>query len=307
MTLQNKFDLAKKRLEGGNLNEGFIAKNGNLYRAYHTNNEWEEYLSEMKRNYKSAYLEYKTGDGGELFEKRYPPKMASYGSSSRFIFELSRDIPEFHFEKKLGICVPGRNESQEAEASLDGYLEAKCIYVEAKCREIYAVSHPEFNAKYEEYYNFLTKHTAGRFGYDLKESVNKKGEVTRKVYYSWDDKPISRFDFKQILCHLMGIAKKTILDKGIQCPTLLYLVYKPTDKHLGMIENKKNAESIRLCWETEKSEALTISIPLLYRCTVFYLNERKGVGNNLQPEELEHIANSFVFRFCDQTDYLSFL
>lgn len=305
MTLQNKFDLAKKRLEGGDLEKGFLAKNGTLYRAYRTNTKWDEDLAEMKRNYKSAYKEYKEGDGGELFEKQYPPKMASYGSSSRFIFELSKDIPGFHFEKKLGICVPARNENQEAEASLDGYLETKCIYVEAKCREIYEKIHPRFNTKYEDLYNYLVEQTAGRFGYDLKESVNKKGEVTRRVYFSWDNEPISHFDLKQILCHLLGIGKRNILDEGIQNPTLLYLVYKPSDKLLGLVKDEKSAKNIRQCWETEKNEATTINISLLYNHIVHFLHERKGVGLNLRSEELERIANSISFQFCDQSEYPS--
>ena len=307
MTLQNKFDLAKKQLEGGDLDKGFLAKNGKLYQAYRTNTEWAAYLAAMELNYNSAYLEYKEGDGGELFEKRYPPKMASYGSSSRFIFELSKDIPGFHFEKKLGICVPARNENQEAEASLDGYLKDKCVYVEAKCREIYAESHPEFNTKYEELYYYLAEHTTGHFGYDLKESVNKKGEVTRRVYFSWDNEPISHFDLKQILCHLLGIGKQTIINKGIQSPTLLYLVYNPSEKLLGLVQDEKSGKDICKCWETEKNEATTINISLLYYHIVHFLHERKGVGLNLRSEELERIANSISFRFCDQSDYISLL
>lgn len=306
MTLQNKFDLAKKRLEGGNLDEGFLAKNGKLYNAYRTNTEWDAYLTAMEQNYHSAYLEYKDGDGGELFEKRYPPKMASYGSSSRFIFELSKDIPGFHFEKKLGICVPARNDSQEAEASLDGYFEAKCIYVEAKCREIYAESHPEFNVKYEDFYRYLGYKSGGRFGFDLKETVNKKGEVTQRVFFSLDNKPIAHFDVKQILCHLLGIAKKTILENGEMIPTLLYLVYKPTERHLALVEGKDSAESIRLSWEAEKKEATTVDLPSIYNIVVHYLHERKGIGKDLSNEDIERISHSFIFHFCDQNDYLSF-
>ena len=307
MTLQNKFDLAKKKLDGGNLDDGFLAKNGTLYHAYHTNKEWESYRDEMERDYSSAYYEYKEGDGGELFEKRYPPNMASYGSSSRFIFELSKDIPGFHFEKKLGICVPARNEKQEAEASLDGYLEEKEIYVEAKCREIYAENHPEFNIKYQEYYDYLTARTEGRFNYQLKESINKKGAITQKVYFSWDNEPLTHFDFKQILCHLLGIVKKALLDKGAQTPTLLYLVYKPSERHLDLVESNKDAEDIRNCWETEKKVATTVDMYLIYNCVVHYLYEKKGIGKTLPLVEIERISQSFNFRFCDQNNYLSFL
>lgn len=308
MSLQNVFDLAKKEFDGGNLECGYKAKNGNLYTAYYTNDEWQTFKNEMEKNYKSAYNDFKEGNGGELDERgKYPPKMASYGSSSRFIFEQSRNVPNFQFEKKLGICVPSRNEKQEAEASLDGYIMEKNIYVEAKCREIYNRNVPEFNSKYEEFYTYLTEYTQGRFNFDIVESLDKEGKISRRIHFFWDNKRIMHFDCKQILCHLLGIAKNTITNPQTISPTLLYLVYKPSEELLGYIKSKRSANSIRSCWDKEFHEATTIDIPLIYNCVVHFLHERKGIGLNLNINEIERIAQSFRFHFCSQEDYLSHL
>lgn len=81
----------------------------------------------------------KDADGCELEEKnsRYgltPPQMTSFGSSSRLIYECSKDIPNFSFEKLLPTRV-GHT------ANLDGCIATKesDIFVEAKCREIYSL------------------------------------------------------------------------------------------------------------------------------------------------------------------------
>ena len=304
MGLQNSFDLAKKQLEGGDTNTGYVAKNGKTYFAYRTNKEWLAYLLEMELKYPTAFQEYRDGDGGELDDTQYPPKMASYGSSSRFVFELSRDIPNFHFEKKLGICIPARNKNHEAEASLDGYLESRCIYVEAKCREIYAKSQTRFNEKYREFYDYLSRRTSGRFGFSIKESTTAKGEFIKHVTFSWINHPICHLDLKQLLCHLLGIAKKTLIEEGKQTPTLIYLVYNPTSELLSRIESKRIACSIKHCWETEKDEANSVDLRLLYNCVVHFLHEKKGIGKKLPHEEIERIANAFRFHFCDQNNYM---
>lgn len=308
MALQNSFDLAKKQAEGASLSSGYTMEDGRFYNAYLTNQEWDSFRSEMEKDYPIAFQNYKDGDGGEIEEKQYPPKMASYGSSSRFIYKLSRDIPGFEFEKKLGICVPARNENTEAKASLDGYLESKTIFVEAKCREIYSESHPEFNEKYRAFYNFLSEGTGSDFQFELKESVNKMGEIKRRIYFSWAGKPISHLDLKQLLCHMLGIGKKSLIEGGKNTPTLLYLVYRPTDKVLSFINSKRTVNSIKRCREIEENEASSIiDTKLLYKLAVRFLHEVKNVNASLSPEEVERISNNFVFRFCDQEEYSQIL
>ena len=71
----------------------------------------------------TARIEYGAGDGGELEEKDgRPPKMASFGSSSRMIYNLSNKKDGFHFEKKLPTTVGGT-------ANLDGFYEDDARYI----------------------------------------------------------------------------------------------------------------------------------------------------------------------------------
>lgn len=307
MALQNSFDLAKKQSEGHSLEKGYVMKDGRPpYNAYYTNQEWGDFLEEMRHSYPVAYKNFSEGDGGELKENKYPPKMASFGSSSRLIYTLSRDIPGFVFEKKLGINVPARNDNQEAQASLDGYLEHKNIFVEAKCREIYSESHPEFNEKYKELYSYLSENTGSLFDYTLRVSKDKNGLIKRHVYFSWEGNSISHLDLKQLLCHMLGIGKKSLIDRDEKHPTLLYLVYRPTEKLLSFVSNR-TANSIIRCREIEKMEVDLIDIRSLYRLIVLFLHNKKGVGGKMPSDVVERIANDFSFQFCDQDEYLKLL
>ena len=100
---------------------------------YMSNKTWKSFLEKMAKLHRAQFND---GDGGELEEKKerygiYPRKMASYGSSSRMIYNYSYTIAGFEFEKQLPTRV-GHT------ANLDGYLftDDKDIYIEAKCREI---------------------------------------------------------------------------------------------------------------------------------------------------------------------------
>lgn len=111
--IQKSFDLAKKQLDGGSLSQGYSMGDGRIYTAYYTNEKWASFKTNMEALYPRAYDDFMSGYGNELSErnmkgKMVPPKMASYSSSSRFIFELSKDIPGFQFECKLPISIPGR-------------------------------------------------------------------------------------------------------------------------------------------------------------------------------------------------------
>lgn len=46
LTLQDKFDLAKKLSEGGTANTGFCI-DGQVYNAYLTNDEWSDFVKTM--------------------------------------------------------------------------------------------------------------------------------------------------------------------------------------------------------------------------------------------------------------------
>ena len=106
------------------------------YSNYMANAIWEIFLQDMKDNYPNAYNSYKNGGGSELKEGRYPPKMACFGSSSRFIYNLSKDFPGFQFETQFSTNVGGKS-------NLDGFFNSIdcCTCIEAKCREPYYRSH----------------------------------------------------------------------------------------------------------------------------------------------------------------------
>lgn len=311
LSIQKKFDLAKKEVEGGDITTGyFIAENNKTYETHYTNSDWEKYCNTMKENYPEAFDRYYNCPGGEMkkyYDDRWrqwmPPKMASYGSSSRFIYESSRQIPSFRFEEGLPIGFPGYG--KEAEASLDGFYEPKCIYVEAKCHEFYNALNTEFKNKYEEFYNYLVNATGGVFKFNVNNGIKKP-----TVKFSWQMTPITQFDLKQVLCHLLGIAKKTLQDAGKHVPTFIYLVYKPSPDLLAVVEKrygKRTANTIKSRWEKEHEEYELIPIKQLYKHVVYFMYEKKGVGQNISKEELERIACSFHTHFCDQDNYLSYI
>ena len=131
--MQKTLDLSIKQQETGSLDGGFLANNQTVYPSYLDNQAWLDFKMDMASNYPTAWMEYGAGSGGELKEEGpFPPKMASYGSSSRMIYRLCKDNPDFHFEYKLPTRVGGI-------ANLDGFLETedRYIFVEANCREPY--------------------------------------------------------------------------------------------------------------------------------------------------------------------------
>ncbi len=313
MDRKKAFDLAKKQFEGGDIKTGYQTDiNQDPYLTHSTKEEWCCFLKKMKQCYPKAYNSFRNCKGGELkeffnsrWQKQMPPKMASYGSSSRMIYELSKDIQDFCFEKPLKICISANNKNTEAEASLDGYLELKdkTIYVEAKCHEFYSSRKTEFKHKYLELYEYLKKKTGSCLNYITNNS-------NKTICFLWNREPITQFDLKQILCHLLGIAKQSILEKGKQSPVLLYLVYNPSElldksEFLNQIDKQRFKESITQCWETEKSEASKPDVKLLYKFIVYFLFDKKGVGNNYSDELKEAISNNFQFQFCDQFEYRS--
>ena len=126
---------------------------GKLYNNYLSKEAWGKFLNSMSDLHRAQYYD---ADGGELIEKKgrwglYPPKMASFGSSSRLIYECSKSIPGFYFEKQLPTRV-GHT------ANMDGYLSRpeEDLFVEAKCREIY-FSHlnQKVSLVYEDLYEYI--------------------------------------------------------------------------------------------------------------------------------------------------------
>ena len=141
------------------------------YNNYLSNTYWVSFLEEMSKHHRQQFDD---GAGGELNEKKgrwgiYPPKMASYGSSSRLIYKLSKGTEGFIFEERLDTRVGGI-------ANLDGLLHKgnKYIYVEAKRREIYGASHEKQEVKcvYFPVYNKISEICgSSRFRYEPKSEI----------------------------------------------------------------------------------------------------------------------------------------
>lgn len=189
-----------------------------IYYNYMTNKDWEYYFNNMNDCHKKQY---DNGSGGELKEGQYPPKMASFGSSSRLVYELSKDISGFSFEEKLDTRVGGT-------ANIDGFFHSgkEYIYVEAKRREIYGGSHKnqDISEVYLPVYKKI-KEECQFFSYDLKPG-DKNG--SNKVTFKFHNTPVDYFDLKQLICHFLGItydiAKHPLQDIKVK---FLYLIYDP--------------------------------------------------------------------------------
>lgn len=284
MTLVETFDRAKKKSENGDINVGYII-GGNTFYSYLTKEEWEQFKSEMPSAFSG---EYEKAGGSEMKEyvrngTEYPPKMASYASSSRFMYELGRDIPEFEFEKKLPTKL-GRG-----KANLDGYIKAKNAFVEAKCHEIYSKPSCQLKQPHIDIINYLVG-VVDKFAYENNT-------------FRWDGESIGNFDMKQMLCHLSGIANER-LDKGGYEVNFIYLVYKPTGSLLDNIEKNSDRQKISGKYEEEIS-TLTKKIGedgfrSIYLGILQHFNNGRKTGN-----ELDKLAEGFHFSVCSQDDFKS--
>ena len=298
MEIAKLLDLSIKQAEtNGSKDEMSYVHNGREYNNYLDNASWQDFINEMKALYYPIYENYKSGSGDELGIKKvgkYPPKMASYGSSSRMIYLLSRDIPNFCFEKKLYTTVGGT-------ANMDGYLNknGSDYYIEAKCREPYYSHKFIIDRKYEQLYRYLDKLE----GLDFKCSIDTIDDKWMKVRFSTSKRTIEHFDIKQMICHLLGIAT----DK-IEAPTegkiqFLYLLYNPTKINIIEVPQKKKLLAL---YEQEISECDSIPFAELFKAIVDYLLSNTSVKKSptTNPEQLK---NSFSFMRCDQITFIETL
>ena len=294
MEIAKLLDLSIKQAEtNGSKTDMCYVHNGREYYNYLDNASWQDFINEMKTLYYPIYENYKNGSGDELGIKKvgkYPPKMASYGSSSRMIYLLSRDIPEFCFEKKLFTTIGGT-------ANMDGYLNKNGTdyYIEAKCREPYYSHQFTIDRKYEQLYRYLDK----RESLDFKCSIDIIDTKRLKVQFSTSQRVIEHFDIKQMICHLLGIATdkiETPTEKKIQ---FLYLLYNPTK--ITIIEEPQKQKLLAL-YAQEIVECDSIPFAELFNAIIDYLlaytNVKKSSAAN--PEQLK---NSFSFKRCDQTTF----
>lgn len=214
------------------------------YQEYYTHDVFEDFVKKMKTKYPKHYDKFrgikdakedKGGQGGELIPKKgrwgtMPPKMASVASSSRFCYLALRDgtdalssehiftKDDVEFEKECKIF----NDATSIAPQLDACIKADMCdyYIEAKCHEIFDSHKIELKNKY---WDVLEEKG---FSSVLKRAVKHEEtfEFQRDVFNLPEEH--KRFDVKQFICHLLGIAEQS---KGRKAK-LVYLFFMPVCK-----------------------------------------------------------------------------
>lgn len=239
---KNAFDEEIKRLWGPETERlTYLMPDGRAYPNYFSREAFAAFVEEMREAYPEHYARYATCSGDELKEHQtrsgtlLPPKMAAVASSSRWVYLALRahaeeklralipDLPTdgaFRFEEKLQIRgVKG------GVANLDAaYLTGdRCVFIEAKCHEIFDDDH---ELKWSKQY-----YSSGRFAREGAFSLSVPSNLLRitgsvevaPAAFGIEDKT-SRFDVKQAVCHLLGIASR----EGTAPADLLYLLFRPS-------------------------------------------------------------------------------
>ena len=262
------------------------------YGCYMSNDAWVDFLAGMSAEHRSQYGD---GSGGELKEKNgCPPKMAAFASSSRMTYLLSRDIPDFVFEKQLSTVIGGT-------ANLDGYWEGngRYIFVEAKCREPYSHKSPQIiKQNYKPLYTYLQDKMPEVFSCTMEDIPDTRD--MRVVFYCCG-KEVVYFDIKQMLCHLLGVANRMLTDKICDTPIqFLYLLYNPTEL---VLSDKSKKEILRIYHATCEA-ATNYDFKQIFGCVVdFLMEEQKYLISKADADKLK---NNFQFALCDQNNYQSY-
>ena len=298
MSIAKTLDLSIKFNETGisNKSKSYILSE-RQYENYIDNEKWSAFVEEMRTEYPLAYAEYGEGSGDELGIKKigkYPPKMASYGSSSRMIYLLSRDIEGFQFEKKLPTTVGGI-------ANMDGFLQSENIqfFIEAKCREPYSPKSYIIDRKYEALYRYIDAEPS----VDIKCNITIIDDEKMRVQFVAQGTIIMAFDIKQMISHLLGIATKKLNNPTEEKIRFLYLLYNPTSIK---IVNPKHTERILAAYNTQVNECNSIPFAELFGVGIDYLHDIKSVGNATEREN-NIIKSAFTFELCDQNNYLQLM
>lgn len=268
----------------------------NIYWNYLSNKSWEEFLKSMSSLHRAQYND---ADGGELEVKQgrwgiYPPKMASFGSSSRFLYNISKNIECFQFEKLLPTRVGG-------SANLDGYITRGDgdVFVEAKCREIYS-SHKTIKVSnvYEEIYKELQE-LYPKFSFKNNGRPIKNGKEDNEHFnctFLFNGKEIIHFDIKQLICHFLAISANILenenANKNIK---FLYLIFNPNEVIEQVEKESYKKQIIEIYGDTKKEITDYFDMELLFE-SIFEI-QAKRLG--LEGEKY----SLFEFNLVDQYNY----
>lgn len=258
---KKEFDHIIKDLIGNDKLFGYKAKSEKPYPMYYSKDVFDQFVKDMKKNYPDAHKKYNEGAGGELKAKRYPPKMASVASSSRFCYLALRNgiditIGDEHiignpeFEKICEIDFKEKNEATENKhrtaPHLDAYIKDSQCYFEVKCHEIFD-SHKVVLK--DDYRDPIKK----EFGLDPVITPNTKSGTFEIPLEKFGiiNKTSTRFDTKQLICHLLGIA--TDPERKYESnKKLVYLFFRPDPDKLKMSSTINENETEKVFKELQE-------------------------------------------------------
>ena len=109
---------------------------------------------------------------------------------------------------------------------------------------------------------------------------------------------ITRFDIKQMISHLLGIATQQLQQGSEEKICFLYLLYNP---RVLEIKDEKIKNKIYDIYNTEIKECDNIPFASLYGVILNYLRTFKIENDNLN---LDTCVRMFTFNRCDQNTYL---
>ena len=200
----------------------YVSPNTKPYDFYYNNSDFFFFTTNMQCHYPHAYEAYAKGKGSELIcHNGKPPKMASVASSSRFCYLALRDGADAlggHNSVCFEHACPIKG-IKGTPPQLDAYVPDSNLYIEAKCHEIFDTHSDTLSTQY------WSKFFSAENDFHLPEQPHpvEKTFIIPYDTFGLKEKP-RRFDFKQFLCHLLGLPEYS---------TLVYLYFKPTtDDHI---------------------------------------------------------------------------
>ena len=210
--------------------------------------------------------------------------MASYGSSSRFVYKTLRDVANIEFEKDC----PKRF-ARGWNPQLDAYVKVgeTAIFVEAKCHEIYNDNHLG-SKSYEKVYNCV----GNGFKYDEMTSV-----------ISCNGTEIRHIEAKQLICHLLAIAAAILEGRCVPKVRLVYLIFNPTREDVAIHVHDEWKGMVEEVYKQAISEMKCIC-----KLEGLFDNIYKFQKGNLSKKGLVKYSGKPTFELCvaDQENWESF-
>lgn len=311
MDIQKELDIAIRDFEKENcdIDSGYEIKGSPKRDNYLSNAAWNKFYDDMARYNMNAFKRYSDGAGGEMRQGKNgtPPKMASFGSSSRMIYNLvmKDEVKErFLFEEKLATTIGG-------EANLDGFMQKDntYIFVEAKCREPYATKQNDIKDAYRPLYDEITKSSDVELACNCGE-LNDKNEM--KVTFKVGSQIINHFDMKQMICHLLAIGTAVLTNHYDEMKNaneediklhFIYLIYDP--QNLKFDNNNSREEIVRIyngifdfCKGNENQ-----FFKDLFKVILKFLKSQERLGEKANKRDISKIVDNFTFHICSQENF----